>query len=315
MPFLFCEKLREESVHMATTRLIPLHKHSGKSIAQTLEERKDYAENPEKTNGGELVTAYQCDPRTADIQFALAKSQYAAITGREQGRNDVLAYHLRQAFKPGEITPEFANKIGYELALRFTKGKHQFIVATHIDKVHVHNHIIFNSTTIDCTRKFRDFFRSGRAVRRISDRICVENGLSIVEKPGKKGKHYGAWFTGDKPPAWSEKLRKTIDVVLEQKPADTSAFIQAMQTAGYEVKTGKYLAFRASGQKKFTRLRSLGGDYTDSAVLERIDGKRTAAPKSGTVITVAETTFNASAPEVNLLIDVQNSIKAKNSPG
>ena len=111
-------------------------------MAQTITDCTDYAENPDKTRKGELVTGYQCDPRTADAEFLLSKQQYHDITGRDQGRHDVLAYHIRQAFKPGEITPELANKLGYELAMRFTRGRHAFIVATHIDKSHIHNHVV-----------------------------------------------------------------------------------------------------------------------------------------------------------------------------
>jgi type IV secretory pathway VirD2 relaxase len=111
-----------------------------------------------------------------------SKRQYNDITGRKQASN-IIAYQIRQSFKPGEISPELANKIGYELGMSFTKGKHAFIVATHIDKAHIHNHIIFNSTTIDCKKKFRDFLGSGRAIAKISDRICLENNLSIIEKP------------------------------------------------------------------------------------------------------------------------------------
>ena len=117
---------------MATTRQFALHVNKGKTIAQTITDRTDYAENPDKTRKGELVTGHECDPHTADAEFLLSKEQYHEITGRDQGKRDVLAYHIRQAFKPGEITPEDANKIGRELALRYTKGRHAFIVATHI---------------------------------------------------------------------------------------------------------------------------------------------------------------------------------------
>ena len=149
-PFIF-----EGGFTVATTRLIPLHSGKGRTVAEALGRVTDYVENPEKTNGGDLVTAYQCNPSIADQEFLFAKRQYAVITGREQKDNDVIAYHLRQSFKPGEITPELANKIGYDLAMSLTKGKHAFIVCTHVDKQHIHSHIVFNSTAIDCTRKFR----------------------------------------------------------------------------------------------------------------------------------------------------------------
>lgn len=123
---------------MAATRLIPLHINKGKTIAQCLAERTDYSQNGEKTKGGEYVSSYECDPETADQEFLLSKRQYEHITGRHQSRN-IIAYQIRQSFKPGEVTPELANKIGFELAKRFTKGNHAFLVATHIDRAHIHN--------------------------------------------------------------------------------------------------------------------------------------------------------------------------------
>ena len=165
---------------MAACRLIALHINKGKTIAQCLADRTDYSQNAEKTNGGEYISSYECDPETADQEFLLSKRQYLQMTGRTQ-EHDVIAYQIRQSFKPGEITPEEANEIGYELAMRFTKGKHAFLVATHIDKAHIHNHIIYNSTTLDCLHKFRDFRRSGLAVQRLSDMICLEHGKSVIK--------------------------------------------------------------------------------------------------------------------------------------
>ena len=164
---------------MAATRLIPLHQNKGKTIAQCLADRTAYSKNPDKTDGGELISSYGCDPKTVDEEFMLSKRQYEYKTGKKQEKN-VIAYQIRQSFKPGEITPEEANRIGYELAMRFTQGKHAFIVATHNDRAHIHNHVIFNSTTMDGSRKFRDFFFSGIALQRVSDLICLENGLSTI---------------------------------------------------------------------------------------------------------------------------------------
>ena len=140
---------------MATTRIIPMHINKGKTIAQCLKARVDYVKNPDKTEGGALISAYACSPETADQEFLLARSAYMAITGRKI-HNEVIAYQLRQSFKPGEVTPEEANKIGYELASQFLKGEHAFIVATHNDRRHVHNHIVFCATALDGSRKFRD---------------------------------------------------------------------------------------------------------------------------------------------------------------
>ena len=164
---------------MAATRLIALHVNKGKTIAQCLKDRTDYSENAAKTNDGEFISSYMCDPKSCDEEFLLSKREYLHRTLRTQ-KHDVIAYQIRQSFKPGEVTPEEANKIGYELAMRWTKGEHAFIVATHIDKAHIHNHIIYNSTSLDCSRKYKDFFRSGEALKKVSDLICIEHGLSVI---------------------------------------------------------------------------------------------------------------------------------------
>ncbi len=168
---------------MATTRIMALHAGKSRSVARALRDITDYMENPFKTDGGELISSYECTPQTADTEFLLSKERYAALTGRDHGRRDVIAYHTRQSFKPGEITPEEANRIGYEFAMRFTKGRHAFIVCTHTDKAHIHNHVVWNSISLDETKKFRNFYFSALAVRRLSDTLCVENGLSIIENP------------------------------------------------------------------------------------------------------------------------------------
>ena len=175
---------------MATTHIMPLHIGKGRTESRAISEIIDYVANPQKTDHGRLITGYECDSRVADAEFMLAKRQYIAATGRVRGADDVIAYHVRQSFCPGEITPEEANRLGVEFAKRFTKGKHAFIVCTHIDKAHVHNHIIWSAVNLDCDRKFRNFWGSTKAVRRLSDTICIENGLSIVENPNPHGKSY-----------------------------------------------------------------------------------------------------------------------------
>lgn len=294
---------------MAATRIIPMHIGKGKTIAQSIKDRTDYAKNPDKTEGGELVTGYECDPATVDAEFLLTKKQYHAKTGRMQDKeSDVLAYHIRQAFKPGEITPEEANRIGCELALRWTKGKHQFIVCTHTDRDHIHNHIIYSAVAVDGKRKFRNFWNSTKAVRRLSDRLCLENGLSVIENPKPSKGHYGKWLGDGKPKSWQDKLRAAIDAALAQKPADFDAFLKLMEAAGYEYKPGKYLAFRTAGQKNFTRCRAStrGEDYTEAAIRESIGGKRVRSVSSRS---------NAPARKVNLLIDIQAKIQAGKGAG
>ncbi|MDR0963494.1 MAG: relaxase/mobilization nuclease domain-containing protein [Clostridium sp.] len=287
---------------MATTRLIALHVGKGGSIASALGRSTDYVKNPDKTNGGEWVTAYECDPLTADSEFLFARNQYATITGRDQGKRDVLAYHLRQSFKPGEIDPATANRIGYELAMKLTHGNHAFLCCTHVDKEHIHSHIIFNAISLDCTKKFRNFFRSAFAVRRISDQLCLENGLSIIENPkSSNGKDYGDWLGGEKPLSQRDKLGDMIDTALVGCK-DFEGFLTAMSTAGVEVKRGKYLAFKAPGQERFIRCKSIGADYTEDAIRKRISGKR--------VVVQKQRIPSPPKPErVNLLIDIQARIQ------
>lgn len=242
----------------------------GLSIAQSIKDCTDYGKNPVKTEEGKYISAYECDPATVDAEFLLWKSRYKAATGREQKTDkDVLCYQIRQSFLPGEIAPEDANRIGYELAMRWTKGKHQFIVTTHTDKAHIHNHIYYNSTTLDCTHKYRDFLGSGRALGRLSDTLCLENGLSVVKQPKMKSqgnyKNYGEWAKGrERPLTFQQKLCAAIDAALEKQPSSLAAFLSLMEQFGYEVKQQRgAISFRAPGQERFTRLRSstLGKGY------------------------------------------------------
>ena len=279
---------------MATTRLMTRHTGSGMTIMETLKDGFDYGKNPDKTRNGDLILAYECAPATADAEFLLSKAKYKAITGREQKReNDVLYYQIRQSFPPGETDPETALKISYDLAMRWTKGRHAFFVVSHADRPHPHCHIYYNSTSLDCTRKFRDFIGSARAVRRLSDRICLENGLSVITNPKRhskgKFKHYGEWLGGHKPPTFQEKLKVQIDICLATKPPDMETFLQAMAAAGYEIKQGRggTISFRAEGQERFTRLRAstLGKGYGQE---ER--------------------------RKVNLIVDIQSRMKAGKGP-
>lgn len=208
---------------MATTYFKPHHISKGETIAQSMKDRFDYGQNPEKTQGGDLIVAYECDPKTADAEFLLSKAKYKAITGREQKKDDdVLHYQIRQSFVRGEVDAETALKIGYDFAMRWTKGRHAFFVVSHIDRPHPHVHIYYNSTSLDCTRKFRDFLGSAKAIRRLSDRICLENGLSYIANPKLKSKgkfkHYGEWQGSNKPLTFQERLKAQIDICLAQSP-------------------------------------------------------------------------------------------------
>ena len=204
---------------MATTRLMPLHTGKGRTVGQAISAIIDYTENPQKTDGGRLITSWQCDSRIADAEFLFTKNQYTQKTGRVRGEDDVIAYHLRQSFVPGEITPEDANRLGCELAKRFTKGNHAYIVCTHIDKAHIHNHVIWHSTALSQTRKFRNFWGSSRAVRRLNDTICIENGCSIVENPKRHGKSYNKWLGDKKLPTIKALNTEYAELLAEKKAA------------------------------------------------------------------------------------------------
>ena len=244
----------------------------------------DYVENPEKTDNGRLISSFQCDSRIADAEFLLSKRQYQSRTGRQRGADDVIAYQIRQSFVPGEITPEEANRLGYELARRFTKGNHAFIVCTHVDKAHVHNHIIWNSTSLNHDRKFRDFLGSARAMRRLSDTICVQNGYSIVTAPKRRGKSYDKWL-GSKPPSYRDQLRMAIDAALAQKPADLDTLWRLLQDAGIEVSPrGKSVRLKMPGGKRFIRL-----DEDSTRHYHELSGRIKAAEKRMAEIAVLKT--------------------------
>ena len=280
---------------MAATRLIALHVNKGKTVAQCLADRTDYSQNAAKTNDGEFISSYECDPKTADEEFLLSKRQYQHITGRQQ-KNNIIAYQIRQSFKPGEITPEEANQVGYETAMRWTKGKHAFIVATHIDKSHIHNHIIYNSTSLDATRKFKNFFLSGLAVQRLSDMVCLEHGLSIITpKPYRERQKRTVY---PKKRTQRDELCDAIDAVLKQKPKSFDGFVQALADMGFEFKDGKQPAFKGENQKRFIRLRSLGEGYSKEEIQAVISGKNLHKSKGGSA--------KAPAPkQFQMLIDIQ----------
>lgn len=293
---------------MATTRLMPLHIGKGRDVSTAIADIIDYVENPQKTDFGKFIYGYECDSRTADAEFVLSKRQYFNLTGRSRGADDVIAYHLRQAFKPGEVTPEEANQIGRELALKLTKGNNSFVVCTHVDKHHVHNHIIINSTTLDCTRKFRNFWGSTWAIRRMNDRLCLEHGLSIVEDPKPSRGHYGTWLGNEKQPPYQAQLRRVIDAALEERPKDFEDFLKKLEAVGIEVnRERKNLRFRVPGQERYTRCDTLKGDYTEQAIRERIEGIRTVAPR--------RTSSQKSASKVGLLVDIEAALRAGKGPG
>ena len=287
---------------------MPLHIGKGQTTSTAIAKIIDYAENPQKTDNGRLITGYECDTVTADAEFVLAKKQYIQLTGRRRGQDDVIGYHLRQAFLPGEITPEEANQVGRELAMKLTKGNNAFVVCTHIDKHHVHNHIIINSVNLDCTRKFRNFWNSAWAIRRINDKLCLEHGLSIVENPKPSRGSYGTWLGENKVSSFHEQLRKAIDAALDEQPRDFSDFIKKLESYGIEVNTErKNLRLRVKGQTRFTRCNTLKGDYTELSIRERIEGVRVVAPR--------QKTKRPTVPKIGLLIDIDAALRAGKGPG
>ena len=288
---------------MAATRLIALHKNKGKSVAACLKSRTDYVQNPDKTEHGELISSYECSSLTVDEEFMLSKRQYELVTGRRQ-KSDVIAYQIRQSFKPGEITAEEANKVGYELATRFTKGKYAFIVATHTDREHIHNHIVYNSTALDGTRKFRDFLLSGLAVQRLSDLICLEHQLSVIEiKPYRERQKRILY-----PPKESnrDRLCGVIDNILAEKPKDYEDFLQKLEQQGYEVKRGKYTSVKGTRQKRFIRFRTLGTGYSEEELKAVISGEVEHHPRQKRI--VPEQKFQ-------MLVDIQAKLAEGKSMG
>ena len=288
---------------LAATRLIALHKNKGMTVAACLKNRTDYIENPDKTEQGQYVSSYACSALTADEEFMLTKRQYDLVNGRRQ-ISDVIAYQIRQSFRPGEITAEEANKVGYELAMRFTKGKHAFVVATHTDRQHIHNHVIFNSTALDGTKKFRDFFFSALAVQRLSDLICLEHQLSVIEiKPYRERQKRTLY-----PPKESnrDRLCRVIDSVLDEKPKDYEDFLQKLEQQGYEVKRGKYTSVKGARQKRFIRFRTLGTGYSEDEIKAVLEGKAKHQPYQKK---------QAKEQPFQLLVDIQEKIAEGKSVG
>ena len=275
---------------MAVTKIKP--------IKSTLSKALDYIENPDKTDGKMLVSSFGCSYETADIEF-----EYTLSQALQKGNN--LAFHLIQSFEPGEVDYQKAHEIGKQLADAVTKGQHEYVLTTHIDKGHVHNHIIFCAVNFVDHRKYNSNKRSYYGIRNMSDKLCRENGLSVVV-PGKgsKGKSYAEYQAEKTGTSWKGKLKIAVDALIPQV-SSFEELLQRLQAAGYEIKPGKYVSCRAPGQERFTRLKTLGADYTEEAITERIKGRRTRAAKAP----------KQERGGISLVIDIQNSIKAQESRG
>ena len=265
-------------------------------IKSTLKAAIDYICNPEKTDGKLLVSSYGCAAETADIEFAWTR-RHAIDKGTNLGR------HLVQAFQPGEVTPEQAHEIGMELAKEILGGKYEFVLTTHIDKDHVHNHLIFNAVSFTDHKHYHSNKRSYHYIRRTSDRICKEHGLSVIIPGQAKGKSYIEHQAAQAGTSYKAKLKAAIDRLIPAS-ADFEDLLLRLQREGYEIKRGKYVSCRASDQERFTRMKTLGVDYTEEAITARIAGRsrpsRQPKQRNG---------------RISLLVDIQNNIKAQQSAG
>ena len=286
-------------------------------MLQSMRERFDYGTDPDKTMNGALIRSYMCDPMTADAEFLLAKTKYKAVSGHDKARDgDVLCYQIRQSFPPGEIDSQTALDIGYELAMRWTKGKHAFFVVAHTDRPHPHVHIYYNAVTLDYTGKYRNFLNSSFALRRLSDRICLEHDLSVITnpKPHSKGKylHYGQWLGLARPASQKEQIRQAIDAVLSGKPASISDFLRGMEAQGIKVNHGRggVISFLVPGYERPARWRSstLGAGYGPEDVKAVIAGKPCVRAMDGELIRPAP-------HKVNLIIDIQRRMAEGKGPG
>ena len=293
---------------MAISNIFPRKIMRNRTRQQSMAERHDYDQKAEKTNDGELVSFYMCSPETAAEEFEISKQLYHQITGRKQSpEHDIIMYRIIQSFKPGEISPEDANRLGYELAMKFTRGQHQFVVSTHVDKAHIHTHIEFNSTNLNCDAKFQNVKNSAFILRRLNDELCRAHGISVIENPkpsAKKQKEIAAVKYGT---SHKEQLRQTIDRVLPDCQGYDD-FLAKMRAEGYEIREGKKLSFRAPGWDRFTRSDKLGADYTKEALRERSTnrgGRSSAARKA----------VPHAGRKVNMLIDIQAKMAAGKGAG
>lgn len=263
---------------MATTRIMPIHINKGKSIAQCMKARLNYVKNPDKTEGGELISSYACAPQIADQEFLLSRNAYLANTGRHIS-HEIIAYRLRQSFKPGEVTPEEANRIGYELASRYLNGEHAFIVATHTDRHHIHNHIAFCAFSLDCTHKFKDVSHSWKDLSRLSDSICREHQLSVVPEAQGKAVAYDHWLGENKPLSCRDTLRIMLDTALHMQPDGFDALMQMLEEVGCLIKHGAHISIKPPNGQRYIRLDSLGSEYSEAALTRTLAGQHVHVPK------------------------------------
>ena len=271
-----------------------------KAIRGTLSKAIAYILNPEKTDEKLLVSSYGCASETAAREF-----EWARKIAEQKGMNPVriIARHVIQSFEIGEVTPELAHEIGKQFADEILGGKYEYVLTTHIDKDHVHNHLIFNAVDFVDYHAYKSYKRIYYDMREVSDRLCKENGLSVIPPSQNKGMGYKEYTEAKRGTSWKQKLKQTIDrLVITAKDYDD--FLRLMQEAGYEIKTGKYISFRAEGQERFTRSKTIGENYTEERIKERIAGRTPRRSRKQT------------APKgISLIGDIQERIRLIDSKG
>ena len=271
-----------------------------KAIRGTLSKAIAYILNPEKTDEKLLVSSYGCASETAAREF-----EWTRKIAEQKGMNPVriIARHVIQSFEIGEVTPELAHEIGKQFADEILGGKYEYVLTTHIDKDHVHNHLIFNAVDFVNYHAYKSYKRIYYDMREVSDRLCKENGLSVIPPSQNKGMGYKEYTEAKRGTSWKQKLKQTIDrLVITAKDYDD--FLRLMQEAGYEIKTGKYISFRAEGQERFTRSKTIGENYTEERIKERIAGRTPRRNRRQTVPT-----------GISLIGDIQERIRLIDSKG
>ena len=271
-----------------------------KAIRGTLSKAIAYILNPEKTDEKLLVSSYGCASETAAREF-----EWTRKIAEQKGMNPVriIARHVIQSFEIGEVTPELAHEIGKQFADEILGGKYEYVLTTHIDKDHVHNHLIFNAVDFVDYHAYKSYKRIYYDMREVSDRLCKENGLSVIPPSQNKGMGYKEYTEAKRGTSWKQKLKQTIDrLVITAKDYDD--FLRLMQEAGYEIKTGKYISFRAEGQERFTRSKTIGENYTEERIKERITGR-----------TPRRSQRQTTPKGISLIGDIQERIRLTDSKG
>lgn len=291
---------------MAISKLIP--------IKATLNKAIDYIMDPEKTGNGRLVSAFGCSPETADIEM-----QITADKGSRQGNR--IGYHLIQSFAPeDDITPEKALELGKEFTNIVTGGKYEYVIATHIDQGHIHNHIIFNATSFVDRKKYHSDQSDKYRIRRSNDKICKANNLSVIKPyPGKKGYGKYEYMKRKEKVSWKQQIENMIDSVIS-RVSSFDEFIEHMELEGYEIKRGKHISFRAPGQERFCRGKTIGTAYTEEVIRERIENKeleKIKPVKESEKEIKPQKVLQKNMPKrkLNLIVDISKNIKAQQSKG